>query len=304
MNQSEKPKSKKILYRALILKGVFLYALFPVLCLICLARPIGNAVRDSDRAAFRILLITLGCVGLNWLVYTVLHRKHPSVPVFAWGIFCLLMITIIENEALPGYDPLTSTLTVIGGCLLLVLLFLLSFWLADRRSRPAHVFAVGLWITIAVIAFFMTVQVIRDIEIQQVRQDTWISIVILILLVPAAFIKKMISSCRNHQARRRASGLATGQIIQVVGETRLDRDDDLVTDYHVRVEYTVNGILYETKTDITKSAILRYGRDLFIGQEIPVHYDPENPEKTFTDRIDRHFFDQERTEHGDGSSVS
>ena len=296
MNQPDRPDSRKSRYRTLILKSVFLYVLFPVLCLICLAQPIGDAVRASDQAAFQILLAGLGCVILNWLVYIALHRKRPPVPVFAWGIFCLLVTAVIENEALPGNDPLTSTLTVIGGCLLLALLFLLSYWFADRRSRPAHVIVVGLWITIAVMAFFMAIQVIRDIEVRQVTQDTWISIVILIALVPAAFSRRIISSVRDAELRRRATGLARGEIVQVIGETHLDLDDDLVTDYHVRIEYTVDGALYETKADITRSAIRKYGRDLFIGQEVPVHYEPEAPEKTITDRIDRHFFDPDKKE--------
>ncbi len=275
----------------MFLKGLFLYGLFPVLFLCLFAKPVGNAVRGSDAAAFLILLAALACVGLNWLVYAALRRKRPSLLVFAYGTFCLLLIVIVEYEALPASAPVASTLALIGGCLALAGLFLLSYWFAARRSRPAHVIAVGLWIIIGIVAFFMAYQVIRDFETRNVTRDTWITVVILLALVPAAFIHRILSARRGTAFRRRATGLAEGRILQLIGETRLDRDEDLVTDYHARIEYTVNDVPYEIRADIAKITMRRFGKKAFVGQKIPVHYDPDNPGSAFTDRIDRHFFD-------------
>ena len=205
---------------------------------------------------------SLVCVGLNWLVYYLVRRKRPSLLVFAFGLFCLLAVAVVEYDALPASAPLASTLAVIGGCLALAGLFLLSYWFAARRSRPAHVIAVGLWIIIGIV------------------------------LIPAVFIHRILSARRGTAFRRRATGLAEGRILQIVGETRLDRDEDLVTDYHARVEYTVNGVSYETRADIAKITMRRFGKKAFVGQKIPVHYDPDSPASAYTDRIDRHFFDQ------------
>ena len=292
MNRQDAVNSMKSLFRTVVLKGFLLYALFPFLCLLFLARPIGNAVRGADSAAFLILLASLVCVGLNWLVYYLIRRKRPSLLVFAFGDFCMLSVAVVEYDALPASAPLASTLAVIGGCLALAGLFLLSYWFAARRSRPAHVIAVGLWIVIGIVAFFMAYQILRDFETRNVTRDTWITVVILLALIPAAFIHRILSARRGTAFRRRATGLAEGRILQIVGETRLDRDEDLVTDYHARVEYTVNGVSYETRTDIAKITMRRFGKKAFVGQKIPVHYDPDSPASAYTDRIDRHFFDQ------------
>ena len=292
MNRQDAIKSLKTLFRTVILKGFLLYALFPFLSLLLLARPIGNAVRGADSAAFLILLASLVGVGLNWFVYSLVRRKRPSLLVFGFGAFCLLAVTIVEYNALPASAPVASTLAVIGGCLALAGLFLLSYWFAARRSRPAHVIAVGLWIIIGIVAFFMAYQVFRDFETRNVTRDTWITVVILLALIPAAFIRRILSVRRGTAFRRRATGLAEGRILQLVGETRLDRDEDLVTDYHARIEYTVNDVPYETRADIAKITMRRFGKKAFVGQKIPVHYDPDNPGSAFCDRIDRHFFDQ------------
>ena len=204
----------------------------------------------------------------------------------------MLAVAVVEYDALPASAPLASTLAVIGGCLALAGLFLLSYWFAARRSRPAHVIAVGLWIVIGIVAFFMAYQILRDFETRNVTRDTWITVVILLALIPAAFIHRILSARRGTAFRRRATGLAEGRILQIVGETRLDRDEDLVTDYHARVEYTVNGVSYETRADIAKITMRRFGKKAFVGQKIPVHYDPDSPASAYTDRIDRHFFDQ------------
>ena len=292
MNRQDMINSLKSLFRTVVLKGFLLYAFFPFLCLWFLARPIGSAVRVSDPAVFLILLAALAFVGLNWLVYSFVHRKRPSLLVFAFGVFFLLAVVVVEYDALPASAPVASTLAVIGGCLALAGLFLLSYWFAARRSRPAHVIAVGLWIAIGVVAFFMAYQVIRDFETRNVTQDTWITIVILLALIPAAFIHRILSARSGTAFRRRATGLAEGRILQLVGETRLDQYDDLVTDYHARIEYEVDGIPYETRAAIAKITMRRFGKKAFVGQKIPVHYDPDCPADAFADRIDRHFFDQ------------
>ena len=291
MNRQDMIASLKSLFRTVVLKGFLLYVFFPLLGLWFLARPIGSAVRGSGPAPFLILLTALAFVGLNWLVYFLVHRKRPSLLVFGFGAFCLLALVVVEYDALPASAPVASTLAVIGGCLALAGLFLFSYWFAAHRSRPAHVIAVGLWILIGIVAFFMAYQVIRDFETRNVTRDTWITVVILLALVPAAFIHRILSARRSTAVRRRATGLAEGRILQLVGETRLDRDEDLVTDYHARVEYEVNGIPYETRADISKITMRRFGRKAFLGQKIPVHYDPDRPADAFTDRIDRHFFD-------------
>ena len=286
MDKSDFPPSGKSPFRIMILKGLFLYALFPVLFLLFFVKPIGSAVRGSDAAAFLILLAALLCVGLNWFVYSLVRRKRPSLLVFSYGVFCQLAVVLVEYDSLPASSPVASTLAVIGGCLALTGMFLLSYWFAARRSRPAHVIAVGLWIIIGVIAFFMAYQIIRDFETRNVTRDTWITIVILLALIPAASAHRILSSRRDKAFRRRTSALAEGRIVQLVGETHLDRDEDLITDYHARVQYEVNGAAYETRADIAKITIRRFG------QKIPVHYNPDNPADAYADRIDRHFFDQ------------
>lgn len=52
MNRYDRWKKQISVYRDRILKGLFLYALPPLLCLLILANPIGDAVRASDSAAF------------------------------------------------------------------------------------------------------------------------------------------------------------------------------------------------------------------------------------------------------------
>ena len=294
MGKPDPSGSRTSLFRAAILKGLFLYALFPFLCLWFLARPVSDAVRGSEAAAFLILLAALGCAALNWFVYSAVHRRPPSLLMFAFGVSCVLAVSLIEYEALPASRELAVTLSVIAGCLALLFLFLLSLWLAARRSRPAHVAAVGLWITIGVIAFFMLYRVIRDFESRNANQDTWITIAILAALLAAAVCCVKRSAIRRGIARRAATGLTGGRIVQLVGITRLDLDDDPVTSYHARVQYTVGREVYETRAPIRKLTMRRFGKKAFVGREIPVHYCPDNPSVAFADRIDRHLFDQEK----------
>ena len=291
MNGQDTPHTRKSLLRDRILKGLFLYALVPVLFLLFFTDPVGRAAGGSAAAVWLILLAALCAVALNELVYALIRRKRPSLLVFAWGAFCLLLVTLTVYFALPASLLLASSLAVIAGCLTLAFLFLLSYWLAPRRSKAAHVFAVGLWITIGIIAVCMLYQVIRDFEIRYVTADTWITLAILLALIPAAFAYKIRASRRRKSFRRKAEGLAEGRILQIIGETRLDMDDDLVTDYHARVRYEVGGVSYETRAPISKLTWRRFGKQAFVGQSIPVHYDPDDPASAYSDRIDRHFFD-------------
>ena len=287
----ELPRSRKTQLLQAI-KVLFLYVLVPALILACLAQPIGEAVRRTAyTGACGILLAALAAVGLNWAIYRLIRREKPTLLVFAHGVFCLEAVAFIEYEALPRSLSLASTLAVVEGCLMLAFLFLLSYWFASRRSRPAHTIAVGLWIIIGIIAFFMLYRILRDFEIGHVDLDTWITLGILLALFPAAFVYRIRSSFRRKAARRRATGLVNGQIIQILGETRLDRDDEPVTDYHARVRYTVDGVAYETNAEISGFSIRKFGRKTFIGQELPVYFDPADPSCAFTNRIDRHFFD-------------
>ena len=270
-----------------MLKGLFLYMLAPVLCLICLWNPAGNAVRENNGAAYWILLAALGTVGINWLIYRTVHRRLPSLLVFAHGVFCLLLTVIMEAEALPGYNPMVSTLSVIGGCLALTMLFLLSFWFAPRKSRIDHIVAVGLRLIIGAVAFLMAAQAVRDIEIGRVTRDTWISIVILIALIPAACIRRITRSARKTAFRRKATSLASGKIVQLIGETRLDLDGDPVTEYIARIRYEAGEKEYETRSGINGITMRWFGKDSIVGLAIPVYYDPEKPEEAYANRIDR-----------------
>ncbi len=292
MDKSDKPDSRKKMFWTTILKNLLFYGLVPLLLLRLFAQPIRSAVCLSDPAAFWILLAFLGAVGLNWFVYTVVHQKRPSLLVFAHGVFFLLVADIIQYTALPGSYPLVSTLAIIGGSLALAFLFLLSFWFASRASRPAHAAAVGIWIVIGLLSCAMAYRVIRDIESHLVSRDTWITITTLIGVILAYCIRKIRSIIRRSAFRRRAAGLAMGRIVQIIGETHLDRDDDLVTRNYVRVQYTVNSVLLETRADISRYTVRRYGKEAFIGRAVPVYYDPADPKAAYVNRIDKQILDQ------------
>ena len=223
-------------------------------------------------------------------------RKQPVLLACALGVLCLAAAVFAVYFSLPGSDPLASTLAMTGGGLILAHLFLFSYWLAARPSKPAHVIAVGLWIIIGVIAFFMLAGVIRDFEIRRTTRDTWITIVILAALIPAAFFHKIRAAHLRRAFRRRTVGLTEGVITQFIGETRLDRDGDPVTSYHALISYTVDGIVCETRADIYKFTLRLLGKDALIGQEIPVHYDPSDPACAYADRINRHFLDKQKEE--------
>ena len=74
-----------------VIRPAFFYGLVPVLLLAFLAQPIGDAVLASEPAAWWILLAALAAVGVNWLVYSLIHRKRPPFPVFSHGLLCVII---------------------------------------------------------------------------------------------------------------------------------------------------------------------------------------------------------------------
>ncbi len=302
MEKTERPRKSVSRHLAVIARFLLLYALAPALLLCLLAQPIGNAVRGSDTSAFPILLAALGAVAANWLVYLLVRRKRPSLLVYAFGLFCLLAVVFVEHDALPGYASLTSTLALVAGFLVLMCLLLPSFWLATHNTRLTRVIAVGLRIAVGVILFFMAYQIIRDFEIENVTRDTWITLGILIVTILVRFTPRICSAVRRRKAEDRATGLTDGRIVQILGETHLDRDDDPVTLQHVRVQYAVDGIPYETKGEITHYAIWKFGKAALVGKTIPVYYNPANPADAYVSRIDRRFFDENPEQPAEGSA--
>ena len=288
MNQSNPPRSGETPLWFILLKRAVLYALVPLLLLGFLAQPISEAVRQSPAAAFWILLAFLGAVGLNWAVYAAGKRKPPSLPVFAYGAFCLFIVTMIQYMALPGYSPVASSLSYIAAVLTLTALLLVSFWCASRASKAAHVTAVGIWIVLGFTVVGAAYQIIRDLESGDVTRDTWITLGILLALLVGFNVPGILSACRRFAARRRRTGQVMGRIVQIIGETHLDRDDDLVTRNHVRVQYTVQDVSYETRADISRYTIWRYGKKALVGCEVPVFYDPANPADAFANKVDKH----------------
>lgn len=302
MDKTEIPRKSTSRLLFTTLKFLLLYALAPALLLCILARPIGSAARGSDAAAFLILLAALGAVALNWLVYLLVRRKRPSLLVYTFGLFCLLAVVFIEHDALPGYASLTSTLALIAGFLVLMCLLLPSFWLAAHNTRVTRVIAVGLRIAAGVILFFMVYQIIRDFEIGIVTRDTWITIAILVVAILVRFSPRIQSAVRRRKAEDSATGLAEGRIVQIIGETHLDLDDDPVTLQHARIQYAVDGVPYETRADVTGFTVRRFGKAAFIGRKIDVYYNPANPADAHVSRIDRHFFDENPEEPSEGSA--
>ena len=115
-------------------------------------------------------------------------------------------------------------------------------------------------------------------------------------VMPHDRVKKTPLTSFDSAALLRATGLAEGRILQLIGETHLDRDDDLVPLHHARVQYAVDGTPYEARAAISLYAVRRFGRKRFIGRTVPVYYDPSDPAHAYTDRIDRHFFDHQAAE--------
>ena len=273
------------------LKNLFFYGLSPALILWLIVLPAGDAVRRSDAVVFPVLLAAAGVVVLNWFVYYAARKKRPTLLVFSYGTLCLLAVLILLAEALPGSHPLRSTLAVVGGHLAIASLFLFSLWCASRRNKAAHSAAVVIWVLLGLTLCFMIYSVIRDFEGRCVSLDTWINLGSICVFLLVFSMPRILSVRRRSALRRRAAGLAEGRIVQIVGETHLDRDGDLVTLHHARVCYTVGDVSYETRAEISAYAVRRFERKAFIGRSLLVHYDPADPASAYADRIDRHFFD-------------
>ena len=280
--------------RTTVPRVLFFYILLPFMVLMSLAEPIRGAVLRSDTAAFWILPAAALAVGLNWYIYSAVRKKRPSLLVYAYGALCLLIVTAVTHGAYPSDHRMTSTLAVIGGFLLIGCLFLFSYWLASRpgRTKFAHGAAVVIWVILFLILAAMVYDAARDIETGLVSVDTWITFAGILLFILAACAPWILSSRRKAAARNRKAGLTEGRIVQIIGETRLDRDDDLVTRNHCRVQYTVDHVSYEARAPISRFTTRRFGRKNFIGLKVPVYYDPENPADTYIKKIDKHIFDQ------------
>ena len=273
------------------------YLAGPAALLLLLSGPVSRAVTASGAAAaFLILLAALAVVGLNEYAYILRQRKKPSLLVLSWGLLCLLLVVIIEHEALPGTHPLTSPLAVIGGFLVLAFLLLLSFHLAKRRAKAAHSAAVVIWVILFLVLCAMIYQAARDFEAGIAGLDTWITVFSIFALILGACAPWILSSRRKKAALLRKTGQTEGTICQIVGETRLDRDGDAVTRNHALIRYQVDGVPYETKADISRFTTRRFGKSAFVGRKVPVFYDPASPSETAVRRIDKHIFDQDKKE--------
>ena len=285
MNRDDLLRILKSVFLVTVPRVLFLYVLAPVLLLILFAQPIAGAVPGSDSAAYLILLVSLGAVVLNWLVYGVIRRKHPSQLVFAYGAFCLLAFVTVMYLALPGTNPLVSTLSIIGVTLLQVVLILLSFWFASLKTKPACAAAVAIRVVVGLFLTIMAGQVVRDFEANIVDGFTWLTLGILIALIMGLFGARILAAFRRNASRRRATGLAIGRIVKIVGETHLDHYDDLVTVFHAHIQYMVRDVSYETRADITRFTLRRYGKEAFIGGEVPVRYDPADPARAYAEPV-------------------
>ena len=272
-----------------------LYVLATALLLTLCARPIRDAVRNSGTAVFPVLLYALGAAALGWLGYAAVRRRHPPLPALGYGALCLLAVVVILYDALPVLNTLKPALADLGGLLVMAALLLFSFWFAGRPSRPAHAVSVGLRILYCVILFAMAWQIIREIEVRSVTLSTWITAGILAAGIPAFFAPRIAAALRRRSSYRKADHVAIGRIYQIIGETHLDMDGDPVTNEYALIRYEADGAAYETRAEISRYAVRRFGKDAFTGREIPVFYDPADPAGAFADRIDRHFFDGDRT---------
>ena len=105
--------------------------------------------------------------------------------------------------------------------------------------------------------------------------------------------RKILAAFRRRALDRKADHIAVGKIYQIIGETHLDMDGDPVTLDYALIRYEVDGTQYETRADISRFTVRRFGKEVFIGHDIPVFYDPADPAGAIVKRIDRHFFDQD-----------
>ena len=282
-----------------ILRGLLIYGLIPAAVLWAVGPIISNAARASDGAGYGALLAALGAVGLNWAAYAALHRAKPTLPVFAHGALCLMIVIAIEYEALPGTAALRSVLAYLFMIPAAAFLLLLSAWLAGRPSRPAHAASVGLRLILWAVLVGMAWQVVTDIEVKRVSRDTWITGGFMIAVILGLKAQKIYRACCRNASRRRASCLAAGKIVQIIGETHLDLDGDPVTRNYARIQYEVDGKTYEARADISRFTTRRFGREKFIGREVPVRYDPGDHASAYVNRIDKHIFDNPGNEENE-----
>ena len=186
---------------------------------------------------------------------------------------------------------------MVCGSLALLFMLVLSHWFASfRGSKAALALAVGLRIVFGVVLFLVLCQIIRDIEIRHATRDTWLTIGVLILMLLAAAAPRLRSAYRVHTLHHRATGLATGTLTRIIGETHLDLDDDPVTLFHCTIQYTVDDVPYETHADATRFTLRKYGKENFLGRKIPVYYDPADPASAYVNKIDRHVLDYPKDE--------
>ena len=286
MNDTGK-RDRRVRLAAAVVKTLFFYLAVPVLVFALLAGPIGNAVRASDAAAWWILLAVLGAVVLNWQVYALFRRRRPGLPVITHGILCLLATVLIETEALPGYHSLVSSLALAGGALALTVLLLFGIWCASFHNRAGRITSATVQVILGLTLCLVAYQIIRDIEIKKVTRDTWLTLAIFLLAVNASWI---LFAFRRARFRNRTREVVPGRIVQVIGETSLDRDDDAVTRHYARVQFTVNEVTYETRASISRYMVRKLGREKLVGWVVPVYYNPEKPSEAFAKRIDADVF--------------
>ena len=287
MEPSDAQPSRKGISWITVLKNLLFYGAVPFFVLRFLASPITEAALRSEREVWLTLLFSLGAVTLNWLIYRLLRGRRPSLLVLAHGLSCLLAVLILQYLALPGHYPVVAALTTVGVTLLQGILILLSFWFVSLKTKPAYAAAVTIRVIVGIFLAVMAGQIARDFETGLANGSTWLTIGILVALVLGLFASRIRSAFRRSFSRRRKTGLVSGRICKIVGTTHLDLDDDLVTLFHAHIQYTVNGVSYETRGDITRFTLRRYGKEAFIGSEVPVHYDPENPADTFVEQIQK-----------------
>lgn len=296
MDKTVPTQSRKVLFWIRILKGLFFYALVPLALLLLLAGPVSRAVRRSETAVWLILLAALGAVSVNWIVYSFIRRKRPSLLVFSHGIFCLLLVLIVEAEALLDNDAVSSVLTMAGGLLVLLLSILFYFWLASRHSKAGHSAAVFIRIMLDITLCVMAYRIWRDIETGISDADTWTTAGVILMILLGFQLPGIIRAVRRSASRRRATGVAEGRIMQIVGETYIDRDGDPVTSDVAYVHYSVDGTDYDTRADISRFTTRLHGKDAFVGHKIPVFYHPDNPSETYMRRIRKRMLIPEKEE--------
>ena len=206
MDKTAPTRSRKVLFWIRILKGLFFYALVPLALLLLLAGPVSRAVRRSETAVWLILLAALGAVAVNWIVYSFICRKRPSLLVFSHGIFCLLLVLIVEAEALLDNDAMSSVLTMAGGLLVLLLSILFYFWLASRHSKAGHSAAVFIRIMLDITLCVMAYRIWRDIETGISDADTWTTAGVILMILLGFQLPGIIRAVRRSASRRRATG--------------------------------------------------------------------------------------------------